>query len=133
MQEIKTSFLMPDELLDYYAYAIAERKFSFFEKYHFIYYYHLSNDEIKSLNEKLLNLKKLMTKTECSGCGAEIKFVKSKAGKWLPIDADVVESDGTMILYVDELTGFKKLPAGRKGHLSHFASCPEANKFRKPK
>lgn len=72
-----------------------------------------------------------MKTTRCKSCGAEIFFAKTKAGKFIPCDYDITESDGNDILYVDDIVGFKKLPVGRKGYLSHFATCPEAKKFRR--
>jgi hypothetical protein len=69
--------------------------------------------------------------TKCSGCNQEIFFIITKNGKAMPVDAEIVTSDGKQLLWVDELTGFRKLEAGRKGYISHFATCPDANKFRK--
>ena len=71
-----------------------------------------------------------MKTTKCAGCGAEIFFVELKSGKYHPVDAEPVISDGTKLLYLDELKGFKKLPEGRKGFESHFSTCPDAVKFR---
>ena len=67
----------------------------------------------------------------CSGCNQPINFIKTATGKWMPIDTEITVSNGKDILYVDEITGFKKLEAGRKGYKSHFSTCPEANKFRR--
>lgn len=69
--------------------------------------------------------------SKCTSCGAEVIWVELKSGKWHPLDAEIVESDGTKLLYVDELSGFKKLPAGRKGYVSHFATCPHAKDWRR--
>lgn len=69
----------------------------------------------------------------CNGCGQPINWIKTAAGKWMPIDTEITVSDGTDLLYVDEITGFKKLEAGRKGYKSHFSTCPDAKKFRKGK
>ena len=67
----------------------------------------------------------------CSGCGAPIDWVTLKSGKSCPLEIDITVSDGKQLLYVDELHGFKKLEAGRKGFLSHHAVCPDADKFRR--
>ena len=55
--------------------------------------------------------------SKCSGCGADIVWIKTEAGKNAPCDAketSVVMHDG-------------KLAAG---HVNHFITCPAANKFR---
>jgi len=45
-----------------------------------------------------------MSEQKCRSCGAPIEWVKTDAGKWMPVDPD-----GT----------------------SHFATCPDAEKWRK--
>ena len=69
--------------------------------------------------------------SNCNTCKAEIIWVELKSGKRHPLDAEIVISDGTQLLYVDNLHGFKKLPAGRKGYMSHFATCPHAKDWRR--
>ena len=85
-----------------------------------------------------------MTKTaKCRACGAEIMFIKTKAGKTMPVDANSVTyypEDGGMDLFVlldgstdrgrrvdAEIDGLKI------GFVSHFATCPDAFRFRKPR
>jgi hypothetical protein len=56
----------------------------------------------------------------CRGCGQAIVFVRSKANKPIPCDPkelQVVTADGAVL----------------KGRISHFATCPQAASFRKPK
>lgn len=67
----------------------------------------------------------------CTACGEQIFFIKTKKGKSMPVNAEIVTSDGNKLLWVDEATGFKKLEAGRKGYESHFATCPDAKRFRR--
>lgn len=74
-----------------------------------------------------------MSTSICTGCGQPINWIKTDKGKWMPIDTEITTSNGNDILYVDELTGFKKLPAGRKGYKSHFSTCPDAKNFRRKK
>ena len=71
--------------------------------------------------------------TTCKSCGAEIFFIKTKSGRFAPVDADITVSTGKELLYVDEIIGFKMIPEGFKGHKSHFATCPNAVDFRKGK
>jgi hypothetical protein len=55
--------------------------------------------------------------TRCKSCRAKIIWFKTAAGKNMPIDADTVEAD-------DEEIDLDR-------HVSHFATCPDADKFRK--
>lgn len=57
---------------------------------------------------------------QCRSCGAPLKWIKSANGKWMPCDAkstSVVMATGQVVI----------------GHQSHFATCPDAGKWRKPK
>lgn len=83
--------------------------------------------------------------TQCRACGAEIGFIKTVAGKTVPVDAksiyfmpdplateSFVMMDGTVKrgrhLTEDTapLNGEPEI-----GYISHFATCPEADRFRK--
>lgn len=55
--------------------------------------------------------------TRCRSCRARIVFLKTVAGKAMPVDADTVETDEKTF--------------DHERHVSHFATCPEANKFRR--
>lgn len=55
----------------------------------------------------------------CRGCNARIIWFKTEAGKNMPVDADTVEAD-------DEELDLKR-------HVSHFSTCSQANKFRRPR
>lgn len=55
----------------------------------------------------------------CKGCNAKIIWFKTDQGKNMPVDADTVEPDD------DELDLDR--------HVSHFATCPKSNEFRKPR
>lgn len=58
--------------------------------------------------------------TRCKSCRARIIWLKTAAGKNMPVDADTVEPDH------DEFDA-------AKGHVSHFSTCPDANKHRRPR
>ena len=83
----------------------------------------------------------MMRTTQCRACGAEIGFIKSVGGKSIPVDA-------AEVTYWQNANGSKKIvtPNGEVvsadlegdpqkatgiGYVSHFATCPEADKFRK--
>lgn len=76
----------------------------------------------------------------CRSCGAEIKFIKLKSGKWNPVDPikrTMIEGAGKEILVTESgevVHGmFASLDEGanRSGYISHFATCPNANMHRK--
>ena len=79
----------------------------------------------------------------CRGCGAEILWVKTAGGKSMPCDpgltpyweqpraaGKVVTPNGEVISCV-----FEGEPAKTTGlgYVSHFSTCPEADKFRRKK
>ena len=53
----------------------------------------------------------------CRSCGAEIVWLKTAAGKNMPIDAETWEPGD------DEFD--------HKRHTSHFATCPDSNQHRR--
>lgn len=55
--------------------------------------------------------------TRCKSCRAKIIWFKTDAGRNMPVDADTVEAD-------DEELDLER-------HVSHFATCPQANQHRK--
>ena len=78
----------------------------------------------------------------CKSCGKQIVWVKSEAGKAIPCDAEkvmgertplggdlVVTDNGTVVrCKVGSCTDESKLVVG---YISHFATCPHANRHRK--
>lgn len=57
--------------------------------------------------------------TRCSSCGASIVWFRSASGKRMPVDeASTLPTDAEHQLDL-------------KRHISHFATCPDAAKFRK--
>jgi len=69
--------------------------------------------------------------SKCTSCGDPVIWVDLKSGKRHPLNAEIVESDGVHKLYVDDIKGFEVLPKGRKGWLTHFATCPHAAQWRR--
>lgn len=62
--------------------------------------------------------------SQCRSCGAEIMWVVTSKGKRMPIDFD----EDLKHLYVD-----KQLPEFDDDCMvSHFATCPQSRKWRKP-
>ena len=59
----------------------------------------------------------------CRSCGAEIIWVKMESGKAMPLDKKEI------VLFRPVREGIA--PIQVKGHQSHFATCPNADKHRK--
>ena len=85
-----------------------------------------------------------MTKeTKCRACQADIIFIKTKAGKSVPCDAKSMyftpEANGTQVFVLMDgsVQRGKECPGGgdgcQIGYISHFATCPNADLFRKPR
>lgn len=82
----------------------------------------------------------------CKSCNAPIYWVKTEKGNWLPvnrrgIEARPVQRGGHTFVLVDGST-IQALPASRTPYdgidsviafEAHFATCPDANDFRKKK
>ena len=81
--------------------------------------------------------------TKCRSCGAEIVFVRTRNGKSMPCNA-------TPIKFKEDNDGKEKFVLGNGdvvigvrvddiheatgiGMISHFATCPDAGKFRRKK
>ncbi len=64
----------------------------------------------------------------CRSCGARIVWAKTSTGKAIPVDADPVEH-GNIVLSSGGVAEVG--PAGSGTHVSHFATCPERDEWRK--
>ena len=89
-----------------------------------------------------------MRTVPCRGCGAEIGFIKTQKGKTMPVDAKskwiVTDPAGIPFVLADgSVVNAKEVEcaddedaakAGYQiGYVSHFATCPAADYFRKPR
>lgn len=63
-----------------------------------------------------------MTVPQCRSCGAFILWMKTKNGKNIPVDYATVPADQGALVFDPDV-----------GHISHFATCPNADKHRKRK
>ena len=54
----------------------------------------------------------------CKSCNTEIVWLKTKNGKNMPVNADTIQGKET--IYDHKI-----------GHISHFSTCKDADKFRK--
>lgn len=81
----------------------------------------------------------------CRGCGAPIAWIKTKDGKLMPCNPEEIEIDvggaKTTIIITDDgkleygspVDKYDLFPPDMtaKGRVSHFATCPKAERFRK--
>jgi hypothetical protein len=67
-----------------------------------------------------------MKMTKCTSCGQYIVFLKTSKGNWMPVDADSV-FDIEYEVPDMEPPEYDRL----QGHMSHFATCANADKHRK--
>ncbi len=83
-------------------------------------------------------MNKLSRTTTCRGCGAPIAFIKTVKGKSMPVNPDAVyfvQGGEFNVVTLDGEVFRGRAPGPGEdamiGYVSHFATCPEANGFRK--
>lgn len=84
-----------------------------------------------------------MAKSYCRGCGAEIIWVKTEAGKNMPCDPGLVPFREAAGAKERAITMRGKVvccelrptrgPVTDFGYIPHFSTCPQAGKFRRKK
>lgn len=83
----------------------------------------------------------MMRTSTCKACGAEIGFIKTVAGKTMPVNAKSIRftKGGTEVFVLPngEVMHGTRLKEGQAdpnemiGYISHFATCTEPDFFRK--
>jgi hypothetical protein len=77
-----------------------------------------------------------MANARCKACNGELLWTTTATGKLMPLDV-AVDKEGNV--YVEDGCGYvlsdESLNAAREAnrplHKSHFATCPEADRFRR--
>ena len=73
--------------------------------------------------------------TQCRSCKAFVRFIRStKSGKNIIVNADPVTSDGTnprLALVLETGVVMRNPPKGTTGWITHFATCPNANEWKR--
>lgn len=76
--------------------------------------------------------------SRCKSCGKEIIWIKTSGGKNMPCDANGIpyreNKEGSMILVTQEgktVRATEDREAKQIGFTSHFATCPNANGWRR--
>ena len=82
---------------------------------------------------------KLGRTTQCRGCGADIAFIKTVAGKTMPVNPEEVayeqKAGGSLKIVTPngEVLSAERPADPEKatgiGYISHFATCPAADRF----
>lgn len=67
----------------------------------------------------------------CRGCGREIFWIETRSGKKAPVDIERTHAEKDDTWMVNDEGKFFKANRGDEGHTPHFATCPQADKFRK--
>jgi hypothetical protein len=88
-------------------------------------------------------LTKQLPKGKCKGCGADIYWIRTHAGRLMPVNttrklilADAKDSDTTIVTDKGEVVTGKQVENGfytDYGYESHFATCPAAAEYRRKK
>lgn len=65
----------------------------------------------------------------CRGCGKKIGWVRMLSGKRMPVDLEPVQK--VVVIYHDPQGVLPSMGKTVSGYTSHFATCPQADKFRK--
>lgn len=81
--------------------------------------------------------------TECRACHAQIGFIKTVAGKTIPVNPEEVayeqKAGGSLKIVTPngEVLSAERPADPQKatgiGYISHFATCPASDSFRKPR
>lgn len=66
----------------------------------------------------------------CRSCGAEIFWRKTTAGKMIPLDREPV-ADGNLSVVNGVAVSAKDVPESALRYVTHFATCPNANAWRR--
>ena len=63
--------------------------------------------------------------TACNSCDAAIVWMETDAGRNMPVDADSVDEAETEVIRGNPIF------SSDAGHISHFSTCPNADKHRR--
>lgn len=76
-----------------------------------------------------------MSQATCRSCGAPIIWARTEKGKPIPMNAEPVEVTprGLFHLEVETPEVTRAYPFSARGYVSHFATCPQADQWRKEK
>lgn len=67
----------------------------------------------------------------CKACGAPVEWVHTEKGKAIPLDVGVVENGNLRLDGIGPRRVARYVAAGEGDRVTHFATCPNADEFRK--
>lgn len=70
--------------------------------------------------------------SRCRSCGAPVIWATSENDRQMPLDKDLV-TEGIRFRIGPDGRAHRVEQPDKPGHLSHFATCPNARAHRKPK
>jgi hypothetical protein len=73
--------------------------------------------------------------SQCRSCNADVIWVKTEAGKWMPLNAEAVrpeEGRNHFVIRGDTAIAIPQLVFSDEPHyVSHFSTCPDAASWRR--
>jgi hypothetical protein len=66
----------------------------------------------------------------CRGCGQIMRYIRSAAGKLIPVNPQAIRADGAALLVFADGTVSKTHAKLTHGYLTHFATCPKSAQFK---
>lgn len=73
--------------------------------------------------------------SKCKGCGADVLWIKTEAGKNMIVEPKLVEVNlddaGQINIVTPNGKTIARAPLGTMGYIPHWARCPRANDFKK--
>ncbi len=71
----------------------------------------------------------------CNGCGQDIHFIQTTAGKWMPCEVEEIWGnelpDGHDTLVTEEGNVLKAPPDTERGYEPHWKYCTQSDNFRR--
>ena len=73
--------------------------------------------------------------SKCKGCGADIEWIPTAAGKSMPVDPLLIkvtdDTHGKLNLVMSNGNTVSRASIGTQGYVSHWATCSKAKDFKK--
>lgn len=67
----------------------------------------------------------------CKTCGAAVTWARTSSGKSIPVDPEPRAGGNITLIDCGSHLAARVGPAGSGSHVSHFATCPQANGHRR--
>lgn len=67
----------------------------------------------------------------CRSCGAPVLWITTEKGKRMPVNAEPADGGNVIIDPTSGIGHYVPKQPGQLAHVSHFATCPESEKWRR--